>query len=246
MHSLPTPFRANNSKLTASPKISSGFTLIELLVVIAIIAILAAILFPVFARARENARKTSCLSNMKQIGLGSMQYTQDYDEYLPTRASGNIDLHVKLQPYIKSRQIFVCPSQATYTQKATGDPEVSVPTGGGATWSSYAYNFLLADPAAGTSGGGHMAFIQEPSRRLLIGELRGFADRVVPTGCAKAGERLFEPAIRHLEGTNVLFCDGHAKWYQESHAGLQCGSGTAAYSAARMVGTFWDPTATSP
>ena len=61
----------------------TGFTLIELLVVIAIIAILAAILFPVFARARENARRSSCQSNMKQIGLGFMQYTQDYDEQYP-------------------------------------------------------------------------------------------------------------------------------------------------------------------
>ena len=64
-------------------KNTKGFTLIELLVVIAIIAILAAILFPVFARARENARRTSCLNNMKQIGLGFMQYTQDYDEKYP-------------------------------------------------------------------------------------------------------------------------------------------------------------------
>lgn len=69
----------NSSKSTGK-----GFTLIELLVVIAIIAILAAILFPVFARARENARRSSCMSNMKQIGLGLMQYTQDYDEKLPT------------------------------------------------------------------------------------------------------------------------------------------------------------------
>src|SRR5687768_1565205 len=64
-------------------RLAAGFTLIELLVVIAIIALLAAILFPVFARARENARKTSCLSNMKQIGLGISQYTQDFDETVP-------------------------------------------------------------------------------------------------------------------------------------------------------------------
>src|SRR4028118_1774787 len=63
----------------------SGFTLIELLVVIAIIGILASILFPVFARARENARRSSCQSNLKQIGLGILQYTQDYDEKLPLR-----------------------------------------------------------------------------------------------------------------------------------------------------------------
>jgi prepilin-type N-terminal cleavage/methylation domain-containing protein len=72
--------RSNNKK--------SAFTLIELLVVIAIIAILAAILFPAFARARENARRASCQSNLKQIGLGAMQYTQDYDETLPPGALG--------------------------------------------------------------------------------------------------------------------------------------------------------------
>src|SRR5687768_182630 len=66
-----------------------GFTLIELLVVIAIIALLAAILFPVFARARENARKTSCLNNCKQMALGLMQYSQDYDELLPKGSSNN-------------------------------------------------------------------------------------------------------------------------------------------------------------
>ncbi len=100
-----------------------AFTLIELLVVIAIIAILAAILFPVFAQAREKARQTSCLSNMKQIGLGMMQYVQDYDETYSTAyyhnafnpASGGTSLGYThwsflLQPYIKSDQIWVCPS----------------------------------------------------------------------------------------------------------------------------------------
>ena len=67
-----------------------GFTLIELLVVIAIISLLAAILFPVFSRARENARRSSCLSNLKQIGLGMMQYTQDYDERYPMGAYKNL------------------------------------------------------------------------------------------------------------------------------------------------------------
>lgn len=107
-----------------------AFTLIELLVVIAIIAILAAILFPVFARARENARRTSCLSNMKQMGLAAMQYTQDYDETYPytiTPASAwsqmpdglswlgnNPPAHLVwpqvLYPYHKSTQVFYCPS----------------------------------------------------------------------------------------------------------------------------------------
>ncbi|MEO6906325.1 MAG: DUF1559 domain-containing protein [Abditibacteriaceae bacterium] len=108
---------------------SSAFTLIELLVVIAIIAILAAILFPVFARARENARRAACQSNLKQIALGIIQYTQDYDEKYPqaisvvpynpvTQPNPNYwvigtSWVIILQPYIKSYQIFQCPSEAT-------------------------------------------------------------------------------------------------------------------------------------
>ncbi len=97
-----TPARSD-----ARRKPGAAFTLIELLVVIAIIAILAAILFPVFGRARENARRTSCLSNLKQMGLGAMQYTQDYDEKFPfasvTDGSGkSMDWRGILLPYMKS------------------------------------------------------------------------------------------------------------------------------------------------
>jgi prepilin-type N-terminal cleavage/methylation domain-containing protein/prepilin-type processing-associated H-X9-DG protein len=96
----------------------NGFTLIELLVVVAIIAILAAILFPVFARARENARRASCQSNLKQIGLGLIQYTQDYDEAVPADVFVSVQAsdatHYKwmdaIYPYVKSTQIFDCPS----------------------------------------------------------------------------------------------------------------------------------------
>lgn len=90
-----------------------GFTLIELLVVIAIIAILAAILFPVFARAREAARRTSCLSNLRQLAVATMGYAQDYDEILPVGATqGNplLDVVSGLLPYVKNSQIFYCPS----------------------------------------------------------------------------------------------------------------------------------------
>src|SRR5687767_15105762 len=119
----------------------SGFTLIELLVVIAIIAILAAILFPVFARARENARRASCQSNLKQIGLGILQYVGDYDEIMPrlyftnpvspqnqfttnyryqdlSRGEDSTVVNYKwmdaVYPYIKSEQVFVCPSASRH------------------------------------------------------------------------------------------------------------------------------------
>src|SRR6056297_1371472 len=106
-------------------KRSKGFTLIELLVVIAIIAILAAILFPVFARAREKARQTSCLSNLKQIGLAFRMYVGDYDDTMPGYiiytpvdvvgpytgdSRGYLFWMDVLYPYVKNKQVFVCPS----------------------------------------------------------------------------------------------------------------------------------------
>src|SRR5665213_1677179 len=92
-----------------------GFTLIELLVVIAIIAILAAILFPVFAKAREKARQTACASNLKQMALAELQYVQDYDEIFPNQSLE----YAGLIPYTKSTQIFVCPDDKNGNPNST-------------------------------------------------------------------------------------------------------------------------------
>jgi prepilin-type N-terminal cleavage/methylation domain-containing protein len=106
-------------------RIRRGFTLIELLVVIAIIAILAAILFPVFARAREQARKITCVSNLKQLGTAVIMYAQDYDEYLPNNWAGKKDTMLwndlggsgLMDPYLKNRKIWFCPSDSPPTYK---------------------------------------------------------------------------------------------------------------------------------
>src|SRR5207248_9552467 len=118
-----------------------AFTLIELLVVIAIIAILASILFPVFARARESARRTACISNVRQLGLALMQYVQDYDECFPPRmpnpkpgpsfpcrACRTLDWRIYPQPYAKNDQLFHCPSDFGVP---TAIPD---PTSGGPVW----------------------------------------------------------------------------------------------------------------
>ncbi len=153
----------------------SGFTLIELLVVIAIIAILAAILFPAFARARENARKASCQSNLKQIGLGILQYTQDYDETFPNVVSNSDPFHGWVQlvnPYIKSYQLFQCPSEATsgstnIVHAYYPDKSVSMSQ---ANHTDYGYNGLAGDPPGNGLIGSKIAQMQQPSTGILVND----------------------------------------------------------------------------
>lgn len=209
---------------------NSAFTLVELLVVIAIIAILAAILFPVFGRARENARKTSCLSNLKQIGLGFMQYTQDYDEAYPLTSYGatNISWTIGVGPYLKSTQIWRCSSDSSAVWNTPAAPPTN---------NYYTTSYLMNAWMAGTSIYTKQSAIQSTSRVVLLTEANGVsrdhfhpfnwvadpdspAGMGVPSGGPKSwtfdiakNETSEIPLTRHLDGFNVAFCDGHAKWF---------------------------------
>lgn len=194
----------------------SGFTLIELLVVIAIIAILASILFPTFAKAREKARQTSCLSNQKQIGLAIMQYTQDFDEVLPERLNGSGNWKAALDSYVKSKAVYKCPS----------NPRNDVPDFEDAGFTaSYSVNrgAVLSD---GSSNG---PFVDAP-QTVGLAELSspasiiGVVDTTIrysdfrvdfPSDDAKNTTDPADPSgnlfAGHTGFTNFLFMDGHVK-----------------------------------
>lgn len=155
----------------------NGFTLIELLVVIAIIAILAAILFPVFAQAREKARAISCLSNLKQLGPSVMMYVQDYDEtyprtsYLAGDGVNDYTWTYVIQPYVKNVQIFVCPSDPAPVPPITksGKAYIQVPL------FSYItnYNVIPAHDWAPPT----LATIDAPASTIMLAERRPMFDK---------------------------------------------------------------------
>ncbi len=204
----------------------SGFTLIELLVVIAIIAILAAILFPVFAQARESARMTSCLSNTKQIGLAFHMYSQDFDEVFPINRAEDWNADVShgnwkhlLQPYVKSYQIFRCPSNpASQVVDESGDPSYhfdnKLAPGLQVTFRGYFYY----DPWwLGTRSEATYAY---PASTLLVGENKDiYPDygpwiAFLPAG-SWAGSSYSNWGAHHRgsdRGSNIAFVDGHSKY----------------------------------
>jgi prepilin-type N-terminal cleavage/methylation domain-containing protein/prepilin-type processing-associated H-X9-DG protein len=164
---------------TVTTRSRSGFTLIELLVVIAIIAILAAILFPVFQKVRENARKTACLSNMKQIGLAVTEYTQDYDENYPTGHQGSLGQGWAgtIYPYVKSTEVFHCPDDPT--TKQTSGNITSYPV-------SYAgnLNFMRTDSGGGNDphSGQALGSIVSPAKTVMLCEVRGIYGPITDPG----------------------------------------------------------------
>lgn len=237
---------------------AKGFTLIELLVVIAIISILAAILFPVFARARENARRASCQSNLRQIGMGVMMYVQDHDDRLPMQFLSNpvsvaagpppggwVDNYNAashrwwwqnmIYPYVKSLQVFVCPS-TPYRFNTPGLPEEAVllfkyaanngvirnpsaypaePTLALAAFAAPASTYLLMD--AGDGGIARTYAVTPNPSAWSTGEY-------LPGACAFTAPVTEPPSYaikdcytgRHFDGINMAFADGHVKFLKSS------------------------------
>ncbi len=195
-----------------------GFTLIELLVVIAIIAILAAILFPVFARAREKARQSSCLSNMKQLMLAFQMYVQDYDEVTNLVLYGPDECHWynTFVPYIKNDDVLICPS----------DPDLPVAYAQPYHWGYY---HLYKRSATSSYGGGvPLAKIMHPAEVCAFGETA--EDASTHNGAFNSsglwGYAMWAPD-RHNDGMNCGMVDGHAKWYTHNYLVTEYNKGSS-------------------
>jgi prepilin-type N-terminal cleavage/methylation domain-containing protein/prepilin-type processing-associated H-X9-DG protein len=247
---MTTGSKSRNLSAPALPRrrSSAAFTLIELLVVIAIIAILAAILFPVFAQAREKARQTSCLSNLKQLGTATMMYTQDADESYPTQSSDpygsspyspadgqkNATWFGGIQTYMKSVDAGVCPS-APWKERA-GD---SVPTANSRC--SYNYNGLLGSFVSGQTANPipapGLADVARPAETMMLQDqaITWSRSQPAPRWIGNQWQNplsgdLFDVNARlHTGGFNIAYADGHAKWIKGSQATINLPVSGGAY-----------------
>ena len=218
----------------AGRKCRLGFTLIELLVVIAIVAILAAFLFPVFAKVRENARRVSCQSNLNQLSLAFQQYTQDNDERMPSATdggNGGAGIHGgwmffkafdypplprtfdpvqgSVYSYVKSAQVYACPDDSLGRQ--AGD--------------SYAVNSCTTDASGHQPNPGKIlaAFDAPASFALLTEEAYSQQEAADPNATTDDAILWYTSpgntfSTRHAGGSNIAFVDGHVKWYLPSTA----------------------------
>ena len=189
-----------------------AFTLIEILVVVAIVALLAAILFPAFSRARENARRTSCASNLKQIYLAHYLYKEDYDGVFAPAAyvnasGGRVEWPELFLPYTRSRQVFLCPSDAASTQLSFGlntiafaDVEHLPPQPGGVRLGTLRFDSASTYVMACESGTGDDFQTPRPD-----------SWKIVPPSSGSGFNGDARPSARHFGRTNVAFLDGHVK-----------------------------------
>ena len=197
-----------------------AFTLIELLVVIAVITLLAAILFPVFAQAREKARAASCASNVKNLGLAVLLYTQDYDEQFPLAAYSRSDAefvtwHDITDPYVRSKAIWHCPSSQVQTADAGGQPT---------THFGYNARYLTTIAPDFTTAAAHtaaaLAAVEQPAETVLLVDAKA---SIAGSWCGDDGKFLLPPSQPdahcwgrpnplHQGGSSLFWVDGHVKW----------------------------------